>query len=512
MSGARNILQNLTPRGRLVLGLSVLGIAVAMLLLVRIASQPSYTTLLSGLEPGDTGKMTKALDEQGIGYELQNNGTAIAVEKAQVAQARIALAEGGLTGNDKPGFELFDKQKLGASDFQQRVSYQRALEGEVARTIGQVSGVSDVQVQITLPEDELFAEEAKSATAAVLLSTAAGGLDPASVRGIARLVASSVEGLKPENVTITDQTGALLWPNGEGGAGGGEGAVTAGTRQAAEARVERELEAGLGALIARTVGPDRGQVQVQAAVDANETSEEQLRYARRGVPLRQRTEEEQLEGAGPRGGRGGTDGNIPSYAQGGGGASNYERTSEDTEFGVDKTVTRTRIAPGTVEGLDIAVVLDKSVPAADVRALREAVASAAGIDEERGDTLSVSQIAFAKPPAPKQPTALGDPLGMAKYGALGLGLLIFLIAVMRQLRRREGDELASEPVWLRELDGPTTLAELEAAEPTVRLNGNGNGRRNGNGNGNGLHHEVEGIVTREPDRVAQQVRAWINEQ
>jgi flagellar M-ring protein FliF len=93
---------------------------------------------------------------------------------------------------------------------------------------------------------------------------------------------------------------------------------------------------------------------------------------------------------------------------------------------------------------------------------------------------------------------------MAKYGALGLGLLIFLVAIMRQLRRREQDELASEPVWLRELDAPTTLAELEGAEP-ARANGNGNGRANG------VHHEVEEIVARDPDRVAQQVRAWINE-
>lgn len=502
MTGTRSLLQNLTPRGRVVLAASVLGIVVLALVMFRMATQPSYSTLVSGVNPADTGKMTAALDEQGIAYELQNNGTALAVEKGQVPQARIALAEGGLTGGDKPGFELFDEQKLGASDFQQQVTYQRALEGEIARTVGQVDGVSGAQVQLTLPEDQLFAEEAKPATAAVLLQAGGAGLDPGAVRGIARLVSSSVEGLKPDNVTITDGSGQLLWPNGEGG----EGALAAGTKQAQEARYEREIESSVNALLLRTLGPNKGQVQVQAELNADQATQDRLEYARRGTPLKTRTEEEQLEGGGGGGGGpAGAGGNIPTYAQGGGGAdSNYERTTEETDFGVNKTVTRTKLAPGRVEGLDVSLLLDKSVKPADAAALQRAVESAAGIDEERGDTMTMTQVEFAEVPAAKDAGPLPSALGSLKYVLLGIGMLVFLILVGRHLRKRENDEIGASAVWLRELETPTSLADLEAS-------GRGSAGPRIVPQDNPLHDEVEDYVTREPDRVAQQVRAWMNE-
>src|SRR5919112_2641442 len=175
---------------------AVLGVAF---LLLRIASAPSYQLLSSGLDPAQTGKVTAALDAQGIGYELRNNGTALAVEKSQTAQARIALASAGLdSGSDnQPGFELFDKQKLGSSDFQQKVTYQRALEGQVAKTIEQVQGVNGAQVRLVLAEDQLFSDNETPATAAVLLANSSNQLDPGAVRGIAQLVSSSVKGLKP---------------------------------------------------------------------------------------------------------------------------------------------------------------------------------------------------------------------------------------------------------------------------------------------------------------------------
>ena len=500
MAGIRSLLSNLTPRGRIVLAASVLGTVLLLFVMFRMATAPSWSTIVSGIDPADTGKMTAALDEKGISYELQNNGTAIAVEKSQVPQARIALAETGLTGGNKPGFELFDEQKLGASDFQQQVTYQRALEGEIARTVSQVDGVSAAQVQLTLPEDQLFAEESKPATAAVLLQTGANGLDSGAVRGIARLVASSVQGLDPKNVTITDQSGQLLWPTESG-----EGGLTATTKQAAEARVERELEASLNALLLRTLGPDKGQVRVQADVNADEATESRLEYARRGTPIKRKTEREQLEGeGGGAGGRAGAEGNIPTYAQGAAGESNYERESEETEYGVNKTVTRRKIAPGAIEGLDVALVLDRSVPPADARAIEEAVAGAAGIDEERGDTLTVTQVDFADVEEPAGGSPIDKALAPAKWVALGLAMLVFLILVARHLRRREEDELGTQPIWLRELETPTTLAELEASEepggyepPTAPVNQ--------------LHEDVETLAERDPDRVAQQLRAWMNE-
>jgi flagellar M-ring protein FliF len=136
----------MNTRQRIALGASVLGALVVAFLLFRMMAQPSYTTVASGLDPARTGQMTAALDSQGIGYELRNNGTALAVEKGKTDKAQVALAAKGLTGRSQPGFELLDKQKLGASSFQQQVAYQRALEGQIAQTIGQIDGVAGAEV------------------------------------------------------------------------------------------------------------------------------------------------------------------------------------------------------------------------------------------------------------------------------------------------------------------------------------------------------------------------------
>src|SRR3954469_8669070 len=303
--------------------------------MLKIASSPSYATLAAGLQPAETGKYTSALDEAGISYELQSHGTALAVEQAQVSKARIALAGQGLAasagGGSQEGFELFDKQKLGASDFQNKVTYQRALEGEIARTINGVQGVSGAQVQLVLPEDDLFADTATPATAAVMLSNPADALEPGAVRGIAQLTASSVKGLKAENVTITDSSGTLLWPNGDS-AGAAPGASN---KQAAEARYARSLEASLSAMLSRTLGPGKAQVQVSADLNVDKTTKNELVYGKQGTPLKTTEETEKLRGSGAtRGGTAGTGSNVPTYSAGSGGGNgnnSYDRKSGTTD-------------------------------------------------------------------------------------------------------------------------------------------------------------------------------------
>jgi flagellar M-ring protein FliF len=494
------LLQSMPMRQRLILGASVVGVLIVAFFLFSLASKPSYALIASGLDPAKTGKMTAALDAQGIGYELRNNGTALAVEKASTAQAQIALAEQGLGGgvSQQPGFELLDEQKLGSSSFQQKVAYQRALEGQVAQTIGQVEGVSGAQVQLTLPEDQLFADEAEPATAAVLLSGDTTTMQPGAVQGIANLVASSVEGLKTDNVTITDGAGQMLWPSGENG-----GQTM--SKPAAEARYASQMEASINAMLVRTLGADKAQVQVNADLNVDETQIEKLEYAKRGTPVEETIETEALQGQGGAGGAtAGTSPNVPGYGQtaaaGGGGDSNYDNKAESRKIAVGKTVTRTQVAPGAVQGLDVALVLDRSVPKADVAGIRDAVASAAGIDAQRGDTLSVTQLAFAKPPTASQPLMpAGGILGYAKYALLGLASLLFLFFVTRHLRRRE-DEVLGNPTWLRQLDAPTPIAELATADVPA-LVAAGNPRR----------AQIDDVVKREPERVATALRTWMSE-
>jgi flagellar M-ring protein FliF len=502
----------LPARSKGIIAVSAVAILAIAFLLLRVAGAPSYTLLSSGLDPAQTGKVTAALDEQGIGYELRNNGTALAVEKAQVAQARVALAGQGvsLDGGSGKGFELFDEQKLGASDFQQQVTYQRALEGEIARTIGKVQGVSSPQVQLVLPEDDLFADEATPATAAVMLGNSADTLEPGATRGIAQLVASSVKGLKTDNVTITDSTGTLLWPAGDGA--GGAGGVAAG-KQALEARYANALEADLNQMLVRTLGPGKATVEVTADLNADKTSREELTYAKKGVPLKTTKETEKLQGgSATTGGTAGTGSNIPTYAAGsaaGGANSRYSRSSGTTDWGVNKRVDRTEVAPGAVNKMNVALLVDKTVPAADFQAVQQAVASAAGIDNTRGDTMQAAQVPFAKVATPKAGPVPTTMLGPLKWVGVGLASLLFLFFMTRSLRKREGETLTT-PAWLTEIEEPVSLAQLEQQtqvldvpqHPTIKLP-----PRAPDAN----LQAIDQLMEREPERVAAQVKQWMSE-
>jgi flagellar M-ring protein FliF len=498
------LLSNITPRGRIILAGCALAFVVIVFFGMQVASRPSFSLISSGMDPAETGKVAAALDEKGIIYELRNNGTALAVEKSQTAEARIALAGQGLGGGSsaQPGFELFDKQKIGTSDFQQQVTYQRALEGQIAKTVDQVQGVNGSQVRLVLADDQLFAESSTPATAAVLLTGSSSALEPGAVRGIAQLVSSSVKQLKPANVSITDGSGQLLWPRGEGGEGGGGL-----SKQAAQTRYEAQLEAGLGALLTRTVGPGKAEVQVSADVIADQATKDELTYGKKGTALKTAKESEKLTGgAAGAGGAAGTTANIPGYPQGAAGAAagqGYDRKSDTTQFGVDKTVIRTKVAPGAVNKLNVALIVDKSVPKTEIPALQTAVASAAGIDAARGDAISVSQIAFAKPAKVEAAGAgAGGMLGYAKYAAAGLGLLAFLIFSARHLRRREGETLMRQPQWLREIEAPTTLAELEKPRDRTGLPARSE---------NEARDQIEELAERDPERVAQQIRTWMRD-
>jgi flagellar M-ring protein FliF len=498
----------LPARSKGVLAVSTVAVLGVAFLLLRLAGAPSYEMLSSGLDPAQTSKVTAALDAGGIAYELRNNGTALAVEKSQVGQARVALGSAGVSlAGASDGFELFDKQKLGASEKQQEVTYQRALEGEISNTINGVSGVSNAQVQLVMPKDDLFADTATPATAAVMLGNPVDTLEPGAVAGIAQLVSSSVQGLKSDKVTITDSSGQVLWPSGDGAGAGGTGS----TKQAAEGRFAANLEARLNAMLTATVGAGKAQVQVSPDLNVDKVTKRQLVYSKKGVPAEVTTDVEKLKGGAARaGGTAGTGANIPTYSQGtaaGGSNSNYSHVVKNQKNALDKEVSEIEVAPGAVKKLSVALVVDQSVPAADLAALKSAVASAAGIDTTRGDVLTATQVAFAKPVVPKTgpvPTGL---LGPLKWVGLGLASLLFLFFMTRALKRREGEQLAG-PAWLTEIAEPVSLAELEERtqiiepqQPAIALP-----PRMPDTNLQALDQLME----REPERVAAQVKHWIS--
>lgn len=495
----------LSTRGWLVAGGATIAAILVIYLFMSMVSKPSYSTLETGIEPAQTGKMTAALSAKGIPYELQNNGTAIAVQTNKVAEARIALASAGMLGDgSQPGFSLFEKTSLGESNFQQQVTYQRALQGQLEQTIDQIQGVSGSQVELVLPsaQSQVFAESQQPSSAAVLLTTS-GAIEPASVRGIAHLVASSVPGLKLNEVTITEGSGQLLWPAQGSEGGEGEGSTS---KQAAENHYDQQAAANLEAMLASTIGAGKAQVQVYANLDTNKATEEQLKYGKKGVPLQQSKNLETLTGNGASAGGGAGTAAIPTYAGTSGGKSNYKHEVLNTTLGVEKTVTHTTVAPGTVTGEHVSVLLDNSVPASAVPAIRQAITNAAGLEPKRGDTIYIGRMAFAKTPAASASSS-SSIMGYAKDALLGIAALIFLFFTTRFLRKSERGPIDHEPVWLSELQMPVPLSELEreTAAPVHESEPVG-------ANVSAARQRVEELATSSPDRVAAQLRSWMKEE
>ncbi len=520
MPPLNQLASRLTTRGWLIAGGVAVGAILFIYIFLHMVSAPSYSTLVSGLDPAQTGKMTSTLSEHGVKYELQNNGTAIAVQSNQSAEARVALAGSGQLGNTQPDFSLFEKQNLGESNFQQQVTYQRALQGQLAETIDSIQGVSGAQVELVLPnaQSQVFGESQGASSAAVLLSGTAT-LPASSVKGIAQLVASSVPGLELTKVTITGGSGELLWPQASGNAGGSGNSV-----QETEQRYDQSTAASLDAMLAQTLGPGKAQVLVYANMNVNQTTQTQLSYGKTGVPLQQSKDIETLTGGGASAGAATGTANVPAAAQGG--KSNYKHETTSSTLGVSKTVTHSTIAPGTVESQHVSVLLDHTVPAASVPAIREAVTNAAGIQTKRGDTISIGQIAFAAPTTGASGST-SSMLGDVKYALLGIGALALLFFITRSLRRRESEPI-EEPVWLRQLETPMRLSDLRGEGTPKQApalagvapgggngngsgNGNGNGGGNGNGNGDHLRKQIEELADSDPDRVAQQLRTWMQE-
>jgi flagellar M-ring protein FliF len=509
LSGLRETWSGLETRSQLTLVGALVAVIATFFFLYGFASKPSYSTLASGLDPAATGQAEKALAGAGVTYRIESGGTQIAVKSGQESQARVALAEKGVLNGGHVGFELFDKSSLGATDFQQKVDYQRALEGEIARTIEQIQGVSGAEVQLVLPDDTLFADEQSKASAAVLV-TGGSALDSSTVRGIANLVASSVKGLESKDVTITDETGSLLWPTGD--AAGGSSAQT---MLEADNLYSAQLAGQINALLASTLGAGKAMARVHADLNVDQTTIDKVTYAKKGVPLNQQTDTETLQSQG--GGAAlpaGTSANTtPSYAAGAAGAngqSRYNHKTDNTTFGVDKTIQRSVVAPGSVNRIDVALVVDQSVPAAQVASLQKSVASLAGIQTARGDTLAVSRLAFAKPAAATATkssplSALSDPIGLAKKVLLALAALIFLFMMRRALKRREGEASVPEPTWLRELERGMTVAELEAAPTMAALPSAEQTQRDE------IREAVEEIANNKPEAIAHQVSTWMKE-
>jgi flagellar M-ring protein FliF len=500
---------SLETRSQITLVGAILGVLVTFYFLYSMSGQQSYSTLSTGLDPAQTGQWEKTLASAGIAYKVATGGTEIDVPAGQMSQARIALAEKGVLDSGQSAFQAFNKTSLGTTDFQQQVQYQQALQAELAGTIEQIQGVNSATVALVLPQDTLFADQQAKASASVLVN-GGGNLDAGTIRGMAHLVASSVKGLDAQDVTITDDTGALLWPTSDSGGG-----VSATSKLQADNLYASQLSAQVNALLASTLGPNKALARVHADLNVDQTTVDKVTYAKKGVPLTQATQSETLKSKGggaqlPAGAATNTQAQTYAATTGANGSSQYKNATATTTFGVNKTIQRSVVAPGSVNKLDVALVVDSSVPAAQVASLQKSVASLVGLTPARGDTIAVSRLPFAKQAtattAKSGPLAmLGNPLGVAKDVFVGLAALVFLFGMRRALKKREGETSVANPTWLRELEAGVTVAQLEAGTPLPALPAGVAERRNA------VREQVEEIANNSPEAIASQVAAWMKE-
>ena len=508
------LINSMSMRGKLTLAACAVGFLIAVALIFKMATAPSYVTVMSGVDPTQSGEITSALSSAGISGNLINGGTELQVPKGKEDQAITALAQRGLnSGRTQGGFaDTLDKQKLGASSIQQKVAYQRGLEGEIASAISKIEGVGTPNVRLTLPDPTAFvgAEDQPGATAAVVLGSNASALAPGAVRGIANIVASSVPELTAQRVTITDGSGTLVWP---AGGAGGEGS----TKAAAEAARAQATEARVNALLDQTLGANKARVQVNYDLNMDKVSQEKLAYDQNGTLLHEEQGDESLKGSGSvPSGSSGSAGNVPGYSAtsgSSGGTNDYKQKSKKADYGVGKTITKTEVAAGAVNKMKVALIMDEGLKYTPQQqdSLKAMVSNAVGLDTARGDTIEATAVAF-----PKAEAVAGSPvpaglLGAVKGIAVAIAAMMFLFFLSRYLRSREADVLMDEPSWLKQLPRPAAQAapvpDVESLQAMKQMQAAAAKSFATDPRKKALQEVVDG----EPERVAAHLRSWITE-
>lgn len=456
------------------------GLGVGSLLVLGFftmwASRPEYTTAYKGLSEQDAADIVDILENQDIPYQLTEGGTTIRIPARQVDRVRLEVARQGLPRGGSVGFELFDQGglgNLGMTQFSQRVNYQRALEGALARTISTLDAVEQARVHLVIPEKTLFTQNQTQPSASVMLSLRPGrSLSEDRIWGVSNLVASSVEGLQADNVTIVDTNGRVLAT----GTSEQEAASKSGLRLSmaqmdAEQEVERNLEGRLQQMLDTALGLNKALVRVNADLewDQVEMTSEQFEPTSGGETGVIRSFRQNVESSGgitSTGGVPGVDANVlPIYQPVITGTQQGRLFRRDTtvNYEVSKTVKRAIDAPGDIKRLSVAVLLDKNDDnlIAQQPAIEEMVQAAVGYDSSRGDTVTVDFVSF-NDQITEQAKAMEEAQQRAQYmqlatvGAAVLGLLILLFFVRRMFQRLEERVLTDL--------GPAQAPRLEASQ------------------------------------------------
>lgn len=529
-----------------ILALGVVALALMgffAFVIARSLEQP-MTLLFGSMAPAETQQIIARLDALGVAYRLGSAGDSVMVPADRALRLRIDLAQEGLPSGGGVGYEVFDKSsQLGSTDFLSNLNLKRALEGELARTIGSIRSVQHARVHIVLPRRELFERDRQPPTASIVLAMrATGGLDPRQVQGIRNLVAAAVPGLDPGQVTVVDDRGNLLSrPSDRGNGLVAQGGEIDELRSAYEQRIKAKILQ----LLERSLGPGRVEAEVTADMDFDEvtTTAESYDPASQVARSSQTVEETgDRREASPTAGVSVAN-NLPTQAaapQAAGSATTDRsaRNEETINYEISRTVHNQSRRGGVLRRLSIAVQVDgipaaaadgtrtvQPRPAEELAQLAALVRSAAGVDEERGDVVEVVSRPFAviEPAAAEEPLLTFTREEYWRLGELaGLGLLTLLVLLfgVRPLIRSFLPKAQAEPgdaLLLAAGPGGQALAAITAGEPTPAsaaamtgpdekidlLNVQGGVSAN-------LVNELSRVVEARPDDTVRVIRSWLH--
>lgn len=538
---------------RVTIVLAVAGTIALMATLIMYGTQPEFAVLFSDLKPADAQTIVEKLKTQNVQYKLTNNSTVVSVPSDRVSELRLEMASSGALAGGHVGFDIFDRTSFGATEFTQRINYQRAIEGELARTLEGLDEVESARVHVTQPHESIYADKAEHAKASVMVRMRQGRvLSRERTESVVSLLASAVEGLDPADVAVMDTQGRLLSSSAHGEGGAGNDAGTFSSHLEASRKFEAETAARIVSLIEPISGVGHVRADVAANLDFSQTEQTEEKYDPKSAVIRsQQNSQESRNGNGNGGAASvvGVRANDPLLkpAPAVGAApttSGDQRAAVTTNYEINKTVTRTVGSGGRVARLSVSVVVDyKNVAGVTVtrtseelRKIQELVGAAVGIDETRGDQIVVQTIPFDQPTVEiHTPTWLeknGELVRtLIKYGLLAVATLLLLIFVVRPAKRAlrlaartprllgtgEGPPMLSLGPGSTDLsrissnfDSPRTVAEIEAdmeaqvaremattTPDTIRSSA--------------LRKQLIERTQKQPESVAMTVRGWLQE-
>lgn len=485
------------PLSQKILLVGLPAVLFSLIITVLIYSlQPNYAILYGNLNPEDMNAVLTELDKEGVKYKIGKDGRSILVPEDKVRDIRLKLAAKGIPNKGVIGYELFDKSTIGLSEFQQRVNFKRAIEGELVRTILRFRNIEDARVHIALPERSIFLRDEKEPSASVFIKLRPGAdITSQQVRAIRNLVAASVEDLKPENVVVIDDRGRNL----TAALDEREEEAVSNKQLRIRRDFERELEKKIQTALEEALGYGNVKVRVSVELDFSKIQRREEIYDPDMTAIVSEQKRKEKTTGTPTGGVPGAAANIPpgtGAVQGQAGTltekketiTNYEVSKKEI-VSVDPTL--------KIKRLSIGVIINSSLKNVDVESIKSIVSAAAGLDPKRGDTLSVVTVPFQKPevvgkPAPPMPA--WQRFAIPAVVGLVLALLI-LFGLFKFMRRKPAPAPVPAPTPAEEMP---TIAGAEALRETAKELE--------------IVKTVTEVARKEPKKVAALIKTWLREE